>query len=319
MTTVIKNWAIPAVILLILVTFPFYTSGYILSLLLIVFMYAALAVSWIIFSGYTGYINLGVAAFFGLGTYVAVELWPRLPFPALIVLGGVVSGFFALLIGFPCLRIRGPYFIILTLGLSELVKSLVERYEVQVRHSLGTILLDTPSAEAQYYSLLGITVAAVIVAHVIRNSRFGLGLLSIKGNEDAAEVMGVNTTKYKLLSFALSAAFMGCVGTVMALRWTFIEPVIAFNPLITFQVTIMATLGGVEDFRGPLLGAALLTLISEVLGLQFVYHYLIILGTTLILVIRFLPSGIMGTLRRLRMGRRNVAQYKKFKEEKLPH
>lgn len=304
----LKTIAPPAVILIILATMPLYTSGYVTSLLVVILMYAGLAVSWLIFSGYTGYINLGTVAFFGLGAYVAVELWPLLPFPVLVILGGLVSMGFALLIGLPCLRIKGPYFVILTLGLSELLKFVIERYEVQVKGVLGTMLLNTPSTETLYYSLLIIVVAVVITAHIIKNSRFGLGLLGIKGNEEAAAAMGLNITKYRLMAFAISALFMGFIGTVMALRWSFIEPNTAFNPLITFQVAIMAILGGMEDFRGPLLGATILILISEILGIRFVYHYMIILGITLILIIRFLPEGLLGTIKKLRIvGRQYIS------------
>lgn len=300
------NFALPIVILILLIIIPFCTSGYITSIVMNILMFAGLGVAWYIFSGNTGYINLGVVAFFGLGTYVAVELWQKVPLPALIVIGGAVALIFALLISLPVLRIRGPYFVVLMLGLGELVKSLVERYESQVRGALGTMLLNTPSTEVLYFILLAIFVAAVVTAYVIRNSKLGLGLLSIKGNEEAAEAMGLNTTKYKVIAFTISALFMGFIGTVMALRWTFIEPSLAFNPIITFQVTIMAVLGGMDDLRGPILGAVILTLISEILGIQFVYYYLIILGVILILIIRFLPGGIVGAIKKLHISKQVI-------------
>lgn len=293
-------------ILVVLLTLPLYTPGYYISLLITILMWATLAVSWIIFSGYTGYISLAVAAFFGIGTYITVIFWPALPFPLIIILGGLASMVFALLIGFPCLRIKGPYFIILTLGLSELVKHVFEIYEVRVRGAVGTILLDTPSSEVFYYSLLVIVIMAAATAYFVKNSKFGLALFSIKGNEEAAEAMGVDTTRYKLLAFGLSGLFMGFAGAVIALRWTYIDPNIAFNPLLTFQVTIMAILGGVEDFRGPIIGAAVLTLISEAFGIRYPYHYMALLGITLILLIKLLPTGLLGAIGKLHIGRKNI-------------
>lgn len=283
-------------ILGLLLTLPLYASGYYISLVITILMWSILALSWIIFSGYCGYISLAVAAFFGIGSYMTVLFWPALPLPVLIVMGGLAAMVFALLIGFPCLRIRGPYFVILTLGLSELVKHIVHLYEVRVKGAVGTILVGAPSAEVFYYSLLIIAVMAAAAAYFVKNSKYGLALFSIKGNEAAAEAMGVDTTRYKLLTFGGSAILMGSTGAIMALRWTYIDPTVAFNPLITFQVTIMAILGGWEDFRGPIIGAATLTLISEALGMKYPYHYMAILGIMLILLMKFLPMGLLGAM-----------------------
>jgi len=299
-----RSFAIWGGILVILLTFPLYAPGYYVSLVITILMWTILAVSWIIFSGYTGYISLAVAAFFGIGCYITVIFWPALPFPVLIILGGVASLVFALLIGFPCLRIRGPYFVILTLGLSELVKYIFQLYEVRIKGMVGTILLNPPSAEVFYYSLIIIAILTAATAYFVKNSKFGLGLFSIKGNEEAAEAMGVDTTMYKLLTFGVSAMFMGFTGAIVALRWTYIDPSVAFNPMITFQVTIMAILGGVEDFRGPIIGAAALTLISEAFGVRYPYHYMALLGITLILLIKFLPMGLLQAIGRLRAVRR---------------
>jgi len=304
MTPKARALAIWVPILLILLTLPLYASGYYISLLITILMWVILSVSWTIFSGYTGYISLAVAAFFGIGAYMTVILWPALPFFIIIILGGLASMFFALLIGSPCLRIRGPYFIILTLGLSELVKHIFLIYEVRVRGTVGTLLLGAPSSETFYYSLIVIAVMVAATAYFVKNSKFGLALFSIKGNEEAAEAMGVDTTRYKLLTFGISALFMGFTGAIMALRWTYIDPSVIFNPLITFQVTIMAILGGVEDFRGPIIGAAVLTLISEAFGIRYPYHYMALLGITLILLIKFMPTGLLGAIGKLRAVRK---------------
>jgi len=273
-------------------------------LIINVMMYATLAVSWIIFSSYTGYISLATVAFFGIGAYCTAIFWPALPFPVLIIMGGVVSMVFAFLIGFPCLKIRGPYFIILTLGLSELVKHVVQLLEVKITGTIGHVLIGGPPTATYFYLLLAIGIATVVAAHLIKKSRFGLGLLSIKGNEDAAQAMGVDTTKYKLIAFGISAMFMGLVGAVVALRWTYIDAFVAFNPTITFSVIIMAILGGMADFRGPVLGAIIMVLLQEAFGIQFPYYYMIIMGVVLILIIKFLPIGILGKVDQLRSRRK---------------
>ncbi len=289
-----RDLLIVTVILVVLSTLPLYVSGYSISLLTIILMYATMSVSWIIFSGYTGYISLGTAA------YITVLFWPTLPLPVIIVLGGLASAALALILGFPFLRIRGPYFIVATLGLSELVRYIVENYQTYVLHRVGIPLLDTPSTEVLYYALLAVCVITVIVAHIIKKSKFGFGLSSIRGDEEAAKVMGVDTTRYKLFAFAISSAFMGCVGAIIALRWTWIEPFMAFNPMISFQVVIMALLGGVGNFRGPIIGAIILILVQEAFGITYPTYYMILLGVIVVLLVKFFPAGILGGIDKLR-------------------
>lgn len=293
-------------ILVVMFTLPLYVMGYPISLLTSILMYATLAVAWMILSGYTGYISLGSVAFFGLGAYMPTLLWPILPFPALIIVGGLTAGVFAFIVGVPCLRIRGPYFVILTFGLSQLLLQIFTLYEANVKGRIGTVLLNTPSAEVIYYALLVVCLVAIVTAQVIKNSKFGLGLFSLRGDEEAAEALGVNTTKYKLLAFVISSALMGFVGTIMALRWTYIDPPIAFNYLLSFQVCIMSILGGWQNFRGPILGATVLTLISEAFGVEFPYHFMILLGVTLILLMKFSPNGLLDAIGKIRLSRRQT-------------
>ena len=295
-----RDLLIVTVILVVLSTLPLYASGYPISLLTIILMYATMSVSWMIFSAYTGYISLAAVAFFGIGAYISVLFWTTLPLPVIIVLSALASAAFALIIGFPFLRIRGPYFIIATLGLSELVRYIFENYQTYVLHRVGIPLLDTPSVEVLYYALLVVCVITVIVAHIIKNSKFGFGLLSIRGNEEGAKVMGVDTTRYKLLAFAISGAFMGCVGAITALRWTWVEPFMVFNPMISFKVIIMALLGGIGNFRGPIIGAIILILVEEAFGITYPTYYMILLGVIIVVLIKFLPTGILGGIGKLR-------------------
>jgi len=305
MKSKIRTLAILIPLLVLASTLPLFSSVYFLGLIVTVLMYIILTVSWNFFSGYTGYISLATAAFFGIGCYVAVMGWPvGIPYPVLVIIGGLASMVFAVLVGFPALRIRGPYFIILTLGLSELTRYIFLSYEVNVRGFVGAHLVGGPSMETFYYCLLIIAIVVIVTDHLIRNSKFGFGLLGIGGDEEAAEAMGVDTTRYKLSAFALSALFAGCVGVIMALRWTYIETGIAFDLRITFQVIIMAILGGTKDFRGPILGAVVLTAIAETLGTKYPYHYMVMLGVVLILLIMFMPTGLLGAIERLQIGRK---------------
>lgn len=286
-------------VVLALSLLPLYTSDYIVSLLLNILMWSALTESWVILSGYVGYISLGHAAFFGIGAYIMAIYWGALPFTLLVPLGGVASAAVALAVGFPCLRVRGPYFVILTLGLAEFAKYLFINWEVNVKGTVGHLLMGAPGIRTFYYSMLIIAIVTTLVTYLVKNSRFGLGLISIRENEEAAEALGINTSLYKWLAFGLSAFFAGLVGAVMAPRWTYIDPYTVFDPIVSFQVIIIAFLGGTEEVSGPLLGAVILTLLSELLWARYPYYYLIILGVVLILIVKFLPAGVFAPVKKL--------------------
>lgn len=280
-------------VILMLIILPFYSSDYFISVILNILMWIALTESWIILSGFTGYISLGHAGFFGLGAYLMALLWKKIPFFLILPLGGLLSMILAFGIGFPCLRIRGPYFVILTLGLSEFIKYIFINWEVNISGTVGRILLGAPDILTFYYSMFFIAILSVVISWQVRNSRFGMGLLSIKEDEEAAESLGINTGIYKWIAFAISAFFPGVVGSIMALRWTYIDPYTVFNPIFSFQVIVIAFLGGVTEVKGPILGATILTLVSEVLWAKYPYYYMIILGVLLIIFVYFVPSGVL--------------------------
>lgn len=295
----IRTWSFLTLIITLLSLLPALVSDYVISVLLNILMWIALTESWIILSGFTGYISLGHAAFFGVGAYLMALLWRKLPFLTIVPLSGLASTLLAFAIGFPCLRIRGPYFVILTLGLSEFTKYLFVNWEVNVSGTVGRILLGAPDLHTFYYSMLVISGLGVGAAWWILHSRFGTGLRSIKEDEEAAESLGINTSLYKWLAFGISAFFPGLVGSVMALRWTYIDPYTVFNPIVSFQIIVIAFLGGVTEVMGPILGAVVLTLISEVLWAKYPYYYMIMLGGILIVLVYFIPSGILDPLNRL--------------------
>jgi len=286
------------IVLLFLCLVPAFASDYLISLFLDLLMWIALAESWIILSGYTGYISLGHSAFFGLGAYFMAMTWTHVPYAVSVISGGLVCVAFAFAIGFPFLRVRGPYFVILTLGLSEFTKFLFINLEIKLGGTVGRILMMAPRLETLYYSVLVVGTAATLAAYLVKNSRFGMGLFSIKEDEDAANSLGINTSLYKWLAFGISAFFPGMVGAILALRRSYIDPYTVFNPLVSFQVIVMAFLGGFQDVEGALLGAVVLTLVSEALWARYPYYYMIILGAIIILVVKFMPLGVLHPIKK---------------------
>jgi branched-chain amino acid transport system permease protein len=285
------------VVVLCVCLLPLKASDYHVSVMLDILMWIALTESWIILSGYTGYISLGHSAFFGVGAYLMAMTVTKLPFQLVVVLGGALSSAFAFAIGLPFLRIRGPYFVILTLGLTELTKYVFINLEIKLGGTVGRIIMTAPDLIIIYYAVLVVAVAATVTAYFTKNSRFGVALFSIKEDEDAANALGVNTSFYKWMAFGISAAIPGMIGAIMALRHSYIDPYTAFDPMISFQVIVMAFLGGAEGIEGAMVGAIILTLISEILWAQYPYHYMIILGTVMIIIVKFMPQGLVFPLK----------------------
>ena len=151
-----------------------------------------------------------------------------------------------------------------------------------------------------YYVILVIFVMALLAAFLIRRSKFGLALQSIGEYEEAAAHIGIDVTVLKTITFAISALFMGATGAIMATRWTYIDPSIAFNPLLSFMPVLMAIFGGTGQLYGPILGAAILTYLEEVLITVFPYYYMLLFGIILVVVILFLPNGLVGLIEKRR-------------------
>jgi branched-chain amino acid transport system permease protein len=297
-----KRSFLPGLLLLVLIllaTLPLYARGaYILVLLAAILMYIVLTVSWTIFSGPTGYISLAPAAFFGVGIYTAAILGKVLPLFAVVVAGGLISFILALLVGTITLRLRGVYFAIFTFGLVVLIKELLLFWEITITHTRGrfVVLVDNTTI---YYVMLGIFVAVMLTAYFIRRSRFGLALQSIGENEEAAAHTGINVTMVKVITFGISAIFMGAAGAIMATRWTYIDPYVAFNPLLSFLPVLMAIFGGMGQLYGPVIGAAIFAYTEELLLTKFPYYYMLTFGIILVVVILYLPNGLVGLIPKL--------------------
>jgi branched-chain amino acid transport system permease protein len=264
-------------------------------------MYVVITLSWAIFSGPTRYISLASAAFFGVGAYVSAIIGQVLPLLVVIAIGGLVSFMLALFIGLLTLRLRGMYFIIFTFGISELIRHSLLWWESNFAGTVGrwVVVVDPMTV---YYVMLVIFVMALLTAYLIRRSKYGLALRSIGEYEEAAIHIGINTTVLKTTIFAISAFFMGTAGAIMATRWTYIDPRIAFDPLFSFMPVLMAIFGGTGQLYGPIFGAALFAYLEEILITKFPYYYMLLFGTILIVVILFLPGGLIGLIGKWRKG-----------------
>ena len=288
-----------AIILAALAMLPVYGSAYNVILVASIMMYVILTVSWVIFSGPSGYISLATAAFFGVGIYSMALLGKHMPLLPVVFIGGLASFCLALLVGALTLRLRGIYFAIFTFGLVELIINLMLWYEIRFTGTRGRFVIVVSNNEI-YYVMLGIFVLLLVTAFIIRRTKYGLALRSIGEHEEAAAHMGINVTAVKIIIFAISAFFMGTAGAIMATRWTYIDPYIAFDPLFSFLPVLMAIFGGMGQFYGPIIGAAIFGYLEEVLLTTFPYYYKLIFGIILVIAILYLPNGLVGLVQKVR-------------------
>jgi branched-chain amino acid transport system permease protein len=290
-------------VLVLLVSLPAYisSSSYTIILISNILMYVVMAESWVIFSGPTGYISLAPAAFFGVGVYASAILGETLPLPAVILTGGVASFVLAYLVGSATLRLRGMYFTMFTFGLVELIRNFVHWWEVNITGTVGRLIVSEDPLVV-FYSMVVIFLAVLFASWLIGRSRFGLALQSIGESEEASAHAGVNVDRVKAATFGVSAFFMGLTGATMCWRWSYIDPTTAFNIQYSFMPVLMAIFGGMGRLYGPIIGAAIFALLEELLTTKFPYYYMLIFGLTMIVVIRFMPSGLEGVIERWRNG-----------------
>jgi branched-chain amino acid transport system permease protein len=279
---------------------------YYLSALFSVFLYASLACGWNIFGGYTGYMNFGHAGFFGVGAYTSALLLLKIglsPFYTSI-LGGALASVLAAIIGYPCLRLRGPYFVLVTFCLGLAARIVVINLE-WTGSSTG-LWLPFPKVSMFanrvifYETMLAIMVLTILVAIWIERSKLGLGLRSIFQDEDSAETQGVNAAKLKMAAFMVSAFLAGLAGGIYGYYRSYIHPDFIFDVSISVFVVLMALLGGRRSWMGPVIGAAILVVVNEFLtayvaiGAEFSR---IIYGLLLVIVIMYLPGGLIGVFK----------------------
>lgn len=295
-------WAVAlAVVVAALAALPWIGTPVMTQFGISVLILAVLAQGWNIIGGYTGYPSFGNSVFFGLGAYgVGIAMVQfDLPFGVGMLFGLALAVAFAFALGVPVLRLKGHYFAIATLGLAQVMTAIVSNVGVAGRN-VG-LVLPLIKSEALFYELaLALLVAATLTIWWLSKSRFGFGLIAIRENEEAAAVMGVNTTLYKVLAFALSAAFTGLAGGIYAYYITFIDPVGVFDISLNVKMIIMAVFGGPGSVLGPVIGALILSVVSEVLASKVTSVASLFFGIVIVVAVVFMPRGLADLVRNAR-------------------
>jgi branched-chain amino acid transport system permease protein len=283
-----------------LALYPEIASAYNITLWLTVLLTVVLATSWNIISGFTGYTSFGHAGFFGIGAYVGALLlfYDKMTWIPAIIISGLATSLVALVIGYPTLRLRGPYFAITMLGLSELARIVVTAWDSLTRGGLGVFLPILRDTTPNYYAMLVLAAAAVVVSYIVGTSGFGLKLRSIRDDEVAAQSMGINTTFYKMAAFVLSSFFPGAAGAIYARHTGFIDPPTVFAIVWSIRPIATAILGGQGTILGPIIGAVVLTLVSEEVWASTPNVYQVIFGGMIVLVVLFIPGGLISVMQR---------------------
>ena len=269
-------------------------SDYGLGFMINLMCYVVLTVAWALFSGTTRYLSLATSAFFGIGAYTVAMLVMVMPIYAIFGVAVVVGTVVAFIVGLVTLRISGMFFVIFGFGLSEMIRQLVVWWEINKTHTMGRYVFVAFGNLLIYEHLLALTVLVLLVDCLVRRSRLGLALQVIGDDETVAHQVGINVPLTKVTMFVVSSVFMTLTGAVMAPRFAYINPNIAFNPQISFHVVIMALLGGMQRPWGPLLGVIPLILLSEVLQVGFPFWYSVLLGLVFMVIVYMLPRGISG-------------------------
>jgi branched-chain amino acid transport system permease protein len=288
------------VVVALLALAPLAVSAYAVSLFISIFAYVALSTAWACFSGTTRYISLATAAFVGIGTYTVAILSDHLPLYAVLAIAPAVGFLIALAVGLSTLRLSGVYFVIFTFGLAELIKQIVIWYEINQTKTLARYIFVDATGTLIFELLLAIAALVILAVWWLSRSRLGTALRVIGEDETVARHSGIDTVRVKVLVFAATSAVMSLVGAVLSLRYTYVDPNIAFNSLVSFQVLIMALLGGIGRPWGPALGAVPLVLLFELLSGTFPHHFGIALGICFVVIVYFLPGGVIGLVDRLR-------------------
>jgi branched-chain amino acid transport system permease protein len=274
---------------------------------LLVFINVALAQSWNLLGGLAGQINLGHAAFFGLGALVTRGLWVNgLNAYLGLAAGGMAALLAGLAIGVPAFRLRGAYFAIGTLALAEILRITVANALPEVS-TLSASAIASYRLSEPYYLALVLAVAAVGSFRVVERSRLGLGLQALRDDEDAAEASGVDTLRHKIAALILSTTLAGLAGGTFALYHVSYYPQLPFSPTWTFDALLITFIGGVGTLWGPVIGAVFYVIVKDVLATTLVEVHLLLFGALFVAVVMLLPGGLVEAVtavRRLLRGRR---------------
>ena len=296
---------------------PLFLSAYLVHLMVLVLFFAFLGVAWNVLGGYAGQFSFGHAAFFGIGAYTSTLLLVRLgvsPWAGFLA-GAALSAAFGCFAGYLSFRygLRGPYFALVTLAFAEMLRLVAVNW-MAVGGPMGILIplprageafwrLQFPDKLPYYYLMLGLLVSALGLNRLVERARLGHVLAAIRENEEAAEASGVDTLRAKLQAMALSASLTALGGSFYAQYFSFIDPTLAFGPAVSVEILLRPIVGGPGTLLGPVLGSLVLTPLSE-LTRSFIRGRpgvdVMVYGAVLVVVVTFLPGGLMGAWRRIR-------------------
>jgi ABC-type branched-subunit amino acid transport system ATPase component/ABC-type branched-subunit amino acid transport system permease subunit len=280
-------------------------TPYFQHIFILILMYIALTCSWNIIGGYAGYASFGHVVFFAIGSYTTAILLVRFGWsPFLTALPAGLMAVVVALIALPSLKTRGAYFGILTLAMSLVGQLVITNVPALTGGGRG-LMLPLPPWDVSvlklpfYYAMLVVAAGAVLASHVIKHSKFGLGLEVIREDEDKAEAVGINTTFYKGLAFIIGAFFPGVAGGLHAYYVTYISPESTFNFLISINILLFTLFGGRGVVWGPVLGTVILIPLAQILNIFIVSElHVLLFGVILIVVTIFLPGGLTSLLKK---------------------
>jgi len=284
------------IVLILLALLPAIANTYLISFVLTLFMYIALAYSWNFISGYTGYISFGQIALFGIGSYscaILILQW-HIHWLLAAAMGSVIAGAFAVPLGLIMLRLKGPYFAVGMMGLFQFLAAVAATWKSMTKGATGIYLPPVSAVAYIYFAFFGLALALFLATWILERSVFGLRLRTVKEDEEGAESLGINATFYKVFAFVVSAMGCGFTGGIQVFYVSYVDPATAFPAVLNIMMIIMCLLGGMGTCWGPLMGAVLLGQVSEFLWAHFPYAYLVLYGCLLAFIIMFMPSGIMG-------------------------
>jgi branched-chain amino acid transport system permease protein len=290
-----------AVVAIALALLPLYGSDVMIQFGISTVLLAVLAQGWNIIGGYTGYASFGNSVFYGLGGYgvgIAMVQW-HLPFSVGMIFGVALAIVFALCLGLPVLRLRGHYFAIATLALAQIMAAIVSNIPL-AGQNIGLVLPPLNNDAMFYWVSFALLVITTLTIWWITRSRFGFGLIAIRENEEGAVVLGVDTTRYKVLAFALAGIFRALAGGIHAYWITFLDPESAFDITLNVKMIIMAVFGGPGTILGPIVGSFILSAISELLSSEVTSIAGLFFGIVIVVAVVLMPRGLADVMRRFR-------------------
>jgi branched-chain amino acid transport system permease protein len=294
-------WLGIAILMAFLMSVPFFATDYWITLLTLILIFTVYAAGWNLFSGLTGYTNFGLAWFIGVSGYVSSLLiadynlfwlfaWP---------IGALLTSMVCIGVGYVLLRIKGVYFAISMVALTEGTRELFgTEYLSPITHGgKGVPFVAGIGLSTLYWAILLVAFFSLVICYKIFSSKFGLRLLAIREDEQAAETLGIHTTQDKMIAFILSAFLVGLAGAIHFTYQNYIDPSFAFSIHLTLTPIVMTLFGGVGTVFGPVIGATLFTFIHEILWAELTLLYMAIFGCILMMLILFFPQGLLGWMK----------------------